>query len=272
MKIQYRTAQITVFESQLFRTTTTVVETDDLVLLVDPNWLPSEIEFLQQYIAQVQKERPLYLLFTHSDYDHIIGYQAFPTATCIASRAFVQNKQKADILTQIETFDHSYYLTRNYPILYPEIDYVVEKDGQQLKLGTTTLTFYLAPGHNADGIFTIVEPINCWIAGDYFSNVEFPFIYHSSLAYEMTLDKTEFILKTHRILLLVSGHGDCTDSPVEILQRRNESMHYIQSVRKSIQTKSAFDTTPLWKKYKFPLLQRTYHEANKVLMEKELGI
>ena len=53
MKIQFRNEYITVFESQLFRTTTTVVQTDDLVLLVDPNWLPTEIEFLQNFIAKI---------------------------------------------------------------------------------------------------------------------------------------------------------------------------------------------------------------------------
>ena len=45
--IQFKTPNITVFESALFRTTTTLLETDDLLLLVDPNWLPSEIENIQ---------------------------------------------------------------------------------------------------------------------------------------------------------------------------------------------------------------------------------
>ncbi len=272
MKIQYRTPQITVFESQLFRTTTTVIQTEDLVLLVDPNWLPTEIEYLQRYMSEIQGGRPLYLLFTHSDYDHIIGYKAFPEAKTIASEAFVENSGKSGILQQIETFDHSYYLTRSYAIAYPEIDVVVKKDAQQLRIGKTTLTFYLAPGHNADGVFTVVEPVKCWIAGDYFSNVEFPFIYHSSLAYEMTLDKTDYILKNHPVQLLIPGHGDCTGDQAEILMRRNDSMHYIQSLRKAIQTHEAFAIDDLWTKYKFPLLQLTYHEANKTLIQKELGI
>ena len=76
--------------------TKTVVQTDDLVLLVDPNWLPTEIGFLQNYIAKILNNKPLYLLLTHSDYDHIIGYQAFKGAKTIASDAFVKNKEKED--------------------------------------------------------------------------------------------------------------------------------------------------------------------------------
>jgi len=271
MKIQFRNEYITVFESQLFRTTTTVVQTDDLVLLVDPNWLPTEIGFLQNYIAKILNNKPLYLLFTHSDYDHIIGYQAFKGAKTIASDAFIKNKEKEAILLQINQFDHDFYLKRNYAISYPEIDILVKKDGQQLSIGKTKMTFYLAPGHNADGIFTIIENVNCWIAGDYLSNIEFPFIYHSSLSYEMTLDKADYILKNHKIELLISGHGDCTSQLDEIKKRRDESIQYIQTLRKSIQTNKPFNEATLWEKYAFPLLQKKYHQANIDLIKKELG-
>lgn len=63
------------------------------------------------------------------------------------------------------------------------------KDGEQLKIGSTTLNFYEAKGHTDVGIFTIIEPLGVWIAGDYFSNIEFPFIYSSSKDYIQTLEK-----------------------------------------------------------------------------------
>jgi len=271
MKIQFRNDHITVFESQLFRTTSTVIQTEDLVIIVDPNWLPSEIEFLHRYIDNLLNNRSLYLLFTHSDYDHIIGYGAFPNAKTIASEAFVKQIDIDEILQQIHQFDQEYYLTRNYNIEYPKIDYVVKKDSQQLEIGNTKLTFYLATGHNSDGIFTIVENANCWIAGDYLSNVEFPFIYQSSLNYEMTLDKVDYILKHHSIQLMIPGHGDCTSNQAEMLQRRADSMNYIQNIRKSIQENRPFDETKLWEKYKFPLLQKKFHLDNIELIKKELG-
>lgn len=38
--IIYRDPNVTVFQSVLFQTNTTVVQTNDLVLVVDPGWLP----------------------------------------------------------------------------------------------------------------------------------------------------------------------------------------------------------------------------------------
>lgn len=56
-------------------------------------------------------------------------------------------------------------MIRNYPILFPELDIVIQEDGQQFHFGETTLTFYLAPGHTADGLMTVVEPLGILIAG-----------------------------------------------------------------------------------------------------------
>jgi hydroxyacylglutathione hydrolase len=77
MTILHDSPQVRVFQSALFQTNTTVVTTDDMVLLVDPNWLPLEIAEIRQFVeTQSGGKKPIYLLFTHSDYDHIIGYRA----------------------------------------------------------------------------------------------------------------------------------------------------------------------------------------------------
>ena len=130
-KIQYKDTQTTVFESALFRTTSTLIETKDLVLLVDPNWLPEEIENIQQAVLRCDPSKPFFLLFTHSDYDHIIGYRAFPNAQIIASQSFVDNKNKAKIIQQINDWDDENYIKRCYPITYPAVDIVIKEEGQQ---------------------------------------------------------------------------------------------------------------------------------------------
>lgn len=269
--IQYKTPPLTVFESALFRTTSTLVETDDLLLLVDPNWLPLEIENIQQVLKSKQGSKPLYLLFTHSDYDHIIGYRAFDNAQIIASQALIDNKNKASILQQIKDWDDENYIKRNYPIDYPQVDIPIKKDGQQLKIGATTLTFYLAPGHNIDGIFTIIEPLGIWIAGDYLSNIEFPYIYHSSAAYEQTLAKVQPILKKHSPKILVTGHGDVALSHREIIQRQTDAYAYIHALRAAIQQATTFDFGALMEAYDFPKIMKAFHDGNVALMQKELG-
>ncbi len=267
--IQYQQNNITVFESALFRTTSTLYHNKDLILLVDPTWLPTEIGDIRQAVDALKDGRPIYLLFTHSDYDHILADQAFPEAQTIASQAFVNNPDKEKVLQQIIDFDESYYLKRDYPIVYPSIDHPIHQDGQSLIIGSTTLTFYLAPGHNPDGLFTVVDTAGLWIAGDYLSNIEFPYLYHSSTAYETTLAKTELILATLDFQLLVPGHGDVATTKEEVLLRKKESLDYIHQLRFCISNETQFDLEALWKRYDFPVGMLPFHKGNVALLEQE---
>ncbi len=268
--IQFQNEYVTVFESALFRTTSTVVITEDLVLVVDPNWLPNEIKEIQQFVAENRKNRSLYLLFTHSDYDHIIGYKAFPEAKVIVSEAFQNNPEKERSLQEIFRFDNEYYITRDYKIEYPIGDLIIKKDYQKITFGKTNLTFYLAPGHNRDGIFTIVEPLNVWISGDYLSNEEFPYIYYSSIEYEKTLGKVENILDKHEIKMLIPGHGDVAFDKAKMLARKNENLEYISELRNSLKSGKKINLEKLWEKYRFPKVMTRFHEANVELMKKEI--
>lgn len=261
---------IHLFQSALFQTNAAIIETEDLLLVVDPNWLPAEVENIRRQVENIRRNRPVFLLFTHSDYDHIIACKAFENVTTIASAAFVQNKDKNKVLKQIRQFDDSYYIRRDYPILYPAIDYVVEKDGQTLQVGNTELIFYLAPGHNPDGIITYVQPGGYLVAGDYLCEVEFPYIYHSSTEYEATLDKFGLILQEKAISLLIPGHGTTTTDTDEIYQRLSTSRRYITDLRHHVLTGTDFDTVALLKQYQFPVIQRKFHVANIRLLQQEL--
>ncbi|MFT4761195.1 MAG: hydroxyacylglutathione hydrolase [Paraglaciecola sp.] len=266
--IQFKNHHLTVFQSALFCTTSTVIETSDLVLVVDPNWLSDEVETIRHFVEKIKGNRPVYLLFTHSDYDHIIGWRAFPDAKVIASQAFVENPDKEKILEQIHTFDDEYYISRDYEIAYPRVDFPIQKEGETLSFGNTQLTFYHAKGHNSDGIFTIVNN-QYWIAGDYFCEVEFPYIYHSSVEYEATLAKTAAILKEHSIEYLIPGHGTVATSNAEILKRKQDALKYIHELRDSVKMGKHFDLDNLWRYYKFPRIMKKFHAANIELMQKE---
>ena len=260
-----------IFTSVLFQTTSTLLVTDNTILLVDPNWLPHEIKIIREVTNHYLEGRQLYLLFTHSDYDHIIGANAFPEATVIASEAFAQNPKKEKVIEEILFFDESNYIIRDYAITYPKVDLIVNKDGQELELGDMNLIFYLAPGHNADGIFTIVEEAKTWIAGDYLSDIEFPFIYHSSADYLDTLQKVDVILKSHNIDHLIPGHGNPTSSIKEIQKRKLENHRYILELRSAARTTNEFDLEALWNRYDFRRGMEGFHHKNVDLIAKEVG-
>ncbi|WP_230199394.1 MBL fold metallo-hydrolase [Bacillus ndiopicus] len=265
--IQFQDKQLTIFRSQLFKTTSTVIETEDCILLVDPNWLPQEIETIQAHIAKIQSGRPLYLLFTHSDWDHIIGYGAFPDAIVIASEAFQKRADKEQIVEQIRTFDDNYYIDRAYSLSYPTVDIVIQHEKQTVTIGETTITFYLANGHTNDGLFAIVEPLGIWIAGDYLSDVEFPYIYDCSFAYEETLAKVDVILQQHNIHYLIPGHGNMTMEIEEIKKRQRDAATYIKALRKCIEQEK--DSEYLIAGYAYPRNMREFHKGNIRLMQAE---
>jgi len=270
LKIQIKNNHLIVFESVLFKTTTSLLIGSDALILVDPNWLPSEIEFISTYINDTKGNKKLYLYFTHSDYDHIIGYGAFKAYETIASHNFVSNSKKQDILSQINAFDDSYYITRPYAIEYPDIKHVISEDGQTLMLGNQKFIFWLAVGHNPDGLLLLDPTHNVLVVGDYMSNVEFPYIYASIKEYKSTLMKIENIVSKFNVKYLISGHGDHTSSNVEIEKRLSDSRSYIEQLEVSVSNNVPFDFDNLMKNYNFPIVMKQFHEGNIKLAKKEL--
>jgi hydroxyacylglutathione hydrolase len=228
MKIQFHSEVITVFESALYRTTSTLLHLNEELLLVDPNWLPGEIHFIKKYISEHFPNHKLNILFTHSDYDHIIGYGAFPGATTIGSLAFAQSTKKSSILKQISDFDNTYYIDRDYPVEYPRLDHIINKDGQIVKISGVDIHFFLAPGHTDDGIFALIPELNVWIAGDYLSNIEIPMVDGNFTAYASTLIKLSYIFVMFpTVTILIPGHGDLAHGMDDILLRIRNDMNYL---------------------------------------------
>lgn len=273
--IKLRKGPLTIFESALYKTTTTVIQSEDAVLVVDPCWLPHEVAEIRRYVDDAAAGRKRkFVLFTHSDFDHIIGYGAFPDAEIIASAALANKDEAAQerILEQIRAFDDDYYLERNYEIRYPAVTHAVERDGQTILLGESLrLTCYSSQGHNDDGLFTVVEPYGILLAGDYASDIEFPYIYHSSTLYEESLAKLDVILAAHEIARLIPGHGASTTEVAEIKRRQTADFAYIDAMRKAVPTRDQAAIDALIAGCRFPRNMLKFHRGNQALFERELG-
>ncbi len=257
--IQFKDKNLTVFQSALYKTTTAVIDTEEALIMTDPNWLPEEVQEIRNYISQHIGNKKLYTIYTHSDFDHIIGASAFPEAYVVASEEFSNNEHKEEIKKQIEEFDQKYYIYRNYTPAYPNVDYQVVNDGETLQIGNVTLYFYKSPGHTSDGIFTVIEPYGIFLSGDYLSDVEFPFIFSGYRDYVSTVDKGIRIFKEHPIYYHVPGHGTTTVDRKEITRRVEISRYYLEQLGKGNEQLEEF----CQKEYDFFEGMRDIHESNK---------
>ena len=263
MKIQYSSPGITIFESALYRTTSTILSLKNSILIVDPNWLPEEVTYIRSYVERFYKGYKTYLLFTHSDYDHIIGYGSFPGATVIATDCLKSNPEKEAVIKQIFEFDFTYYIDRPYPILYPEVHHAITSDQSVLKIDDTELYFYLSPGHNADAMFVIIPSLSCWIAGDYLSNIEIPLVDHNLLAYNTTLAKARHIIDYHpEITILITGHGDVALTREEIIRRIDNDEAYLHFLSRCSSATITPEADSIIRKYSSNPHMLTAHQNN----------
>ena len=270
--ILYQHNHVTVFQSALYLTTSTVIETAHAILIVDPTWLPQEVSEIRRHVAQIRRGRSLYLLLTHSDWDHILAAGAFPDAHRIASRAFVDNADAHSIINQIVMFDDQWYLQRDYPVFYPEIEFVVDRDDTRIQQEDLCLRLFLAPGHTACSIFAVEESSGVLLAGDYLSDVEFPYIYHSSAFYEDSLSKITTLMKQKDLALLVPGHGHIAHTHVEINRRVEQSLRYIRTLRQFIRQHDQKAINRMIAQCPFPHVMSDYHQHNQQLMIRELAL
>ncbi|UTE78655.1 MBL fold metallo-hydrolase [Rossellomorea sp. KS-H15a] len=238
--IHFTNEHLTVFQSSLYQTTSAVIQTDEVMILTDPNWLPQEVQAIREYVDRELGEKSLYIIYTHSDFDHIIGSGAFPEAKVIASEELKNHEYKNEIVQKIHQFDQRYYIKRDYEPHYPQVDHAISRDGEKLDLGDLSLTFYKAPGHTHDGLFTVVEPLGIFLSGDYLSDVEFPFIFSSYIDYKKTLKKTESILRDHTVHVHVPGHGSVTGDLADVERRIKESTYYVDNLLKDSENVGAF--------------------------------
>lgn len=272
MKTPIKANNLILFESALYRTTTTLIIGSDYIALIDPNWLPIEIEVIYEQVLLHGEGKQKYLIFTHSDYDHIIAYGRFEGFRCIASGQFVALAEKAKIIKEINDFDDEYYIRRKYPIKYPEIQISIQNDGQSLLLGREEYHFYFTPGHTRDGIAILNKSRGLLIVGDYLSNIEFPFIYDSFHSYQATINKLESIIDENKVQLLIPGHGDFSSNKNEMLHRIKESRDYLSALEEEVLNNKPLNPQSLTNRYGFGEALLKSHRENLKLVKTELEV
>ncbi|MBB6672695.1 MBL fold metallo-hydrolase [Cohnella nanjingensis] len=260
----YKTDSVAVFQSEFYMMNAIVIHTRDLVLVVDPGYLPSEVREVRAYVDEVKEDKPVFVFYTHSDYDHIAGYGAFREEVTVAGQAFAETTDPRAAVDEVERHDDRFYISRPYAHAYPKADYIVRKEGEAIAVGGTSLQFYRAHGHNPDGLMCLVEPLGLLIVGDYLSDVEFPFVFDSFANYRATLERFKQVIEAREGLLLLPGHGSPTGEAGELRLRLGESERYLDLVDRLAESpdEAAFEAYMARNGYAFKRGLRERHAEN----------
>lgn len=225
---------------------------------------------IRKYVNEIRKERPIYLFFTHGDFDHVIGYHAFPDATTIGSIHLHNHPEKEIKVGKIKQFYLDHYIQHNHPIRFPEIDLIISEDEQTIKIGNTTLVFYLSPGHTKDGLFLYIDQLDVWITGDYLSDFELPIVFDSVKSYYKTLEKASELMTNKQFSLLIPGHGKVSDSKVDAINRISFAKDYLTRLQQAVQIEDEQAISLLEKEFLFPsAFTKFCHECNVKNMRRE---
>ena len=221
---------IKVFQSAYWQLNSIVCNYLGTTIVWDPAYTDREINDIYLEARKTFSDEK-YLIYTHGDFDHILGDAHFEGFQKLGSMNMAQKTNKAKVIEQINTTDDEYYLDRLHSIQFPILDQVIEEN-ISLMLGSVETYFYKAGGHTSDGMFTIIPSIGLWVAGDYLSDIEFPFIEDNIDEYYKTLDTADRILNSFDIKFMVPGHGNPTNSTSQIKSRIDQSLRYLDSFTK----------------------------------------
>lgn len=226
--------------SNLWNTNSVVItgfgENAKATVAVDPGWYPDEIEELQAAAGATPPGCATHVLFTHGDFDHVVAWDDFPGSQLIAHPEAAE-RNTAEVEKQVADLDKRKGTVRPHPYRYPPAD--VFTSPSSLDLGGETILFFSAPGHQADGLFTVLPERHILVAGDYLSDEEFPFIFHSLPHYRSTLLLARDLCRRYAIDKEVPGHGQVAKTPDEIEYRIATDLDYLDRLEASVSTAKA---------------------------------
>jgi glyoxylase-like metal-dependent hydrolase (beta-lactamase superfamily II) len=199
-------ADVIVFVSDVWQTTSTAVRAGTEGFLIDSPVYPEELRALPDVLEHAGF--PVSgLLVTHGDWDHLLGRLAFPEASlgCAESTAARLEAEPGRAQRKLRDFDAEHYVDGRPPLPLGSVQSLPVPG--RLELGPEReLELHRADGHTADGAAYWVTWLGVLVCGDYLSPVEIPMLSRGSLdAYRATLARLRPLVSEAN--WVVPGHG-----------------------------------------------------------------
>jgi glyoxylase-like metal-dependent hydrolase (beta-lactamase superfamily II) len=216
--------------SALYEMNSVVIGEPGHAAVVDPGILPSELDDLAAATAGVAA---VTLVFTHGDWDHVLGRPWWPGAATVGHDALAAD------------------LRRNRDAIRAEADRVAAAAGGRFerpfepfrpddavsglragRLGSRHAVFRDAFGHSASMLSVHLPELRLLIAGDMLSDIEPPMLTQPPATYHRTLAELLPLAEHGAIDLLVPGHGEPARGG-EVAARVRRDLGYLDALARA---------------------------------------
>jgi hydroxyacylglutathione hydrolase len=220
---------VKIFKSQYLSQNTTLFQQNGAAVLVDPGVYPSEMQVIQEWIANRGLQLTA-ILFTHLHGDHFAGWQYFDGVDLFAgtSARHKSATQKQKDLHYVQNLFRSNNIEEYGEVEYPyPLNFI--GNNETVELAGMTFRFLQSPGHSADMNMIVCEDFSALCSGDMLIRSPYPFILQSIFQYRLSLGYIKRQVEALNIDLCIPGHYQEAHG-LGVMERIDSEAHYIDSV------------------------------------------
>jgi glyoxylase-like metal-dependent hydrolase (beta-lactamase superfamily II) len=252
-------ADVLVFVSDVWQTTSVAVRADQEGFLIDSPVYPEELRALPEVLEQAGY--PVSgLLSTHGDWDHLLGRLAFPSASlgCAESTVARLAAHPGEAQRRLRAFDDEHYVERRALLALGSLQSLPVPGRLELG-GARELELYEAAGHTGDGAAYWMPWVRILACGDYLSPVEIPMLSPGGTlaTYRATLDRLRPLVE--QAAWVVPGHGTPLSQP-RALEILGEDGAYLEQLSRE-------PTAAALPRARSGATQRQIHDANLIALQ-----
>ena len=195
---------------------------------VDPGVTQAEIEAVRERAA-AEGAHVVAVVATHGDFDHVAGIASFPDAEAVMGPRAAARVESG--IAVREMAEEGATLGLSWPGS-PRCDRIL-RVGRRERVGPFAFETMELEGHTDDGIGLRLRDPDVLLVGDYLSPIEYPFVYHSTVAYRSTLAGLADLLRRDPPALVIPGHG----APLEAaraLEIAVSDLDYLHELRRTV--------------------------------------
>jgi hydroxyacylglutathione hydrolase len=216
--------------SRLYRMNSVVVAEAGHAAVVDPGILPSELEDLAAATAGIPD---VTLVFTHGDWDHVLGRPWWPRAGTVGHDALAAEVARERDRIRAEADRAAAAAGERFPGPFEPFRPRTAISGLHAgRLGSRHAVYRDAPGHSASMLSLHLPELRLLIAGDMLSDIELPALQQPPQVYRRTLEQLLPLAEHDAITTLIPGHGAVARSSAEVRARLRRDLAYLETLER----------------------------------------